>query len=241
MWQTLRWLWLELSDLVSRKPSPRRRAAFRRPLGRRPTSRCPGLELLEDRIVPTVVAVPGGIVSWWTANNTAADVYGLNNATLTGVTYATGEVGQAFSFNGSNSRAEVADSSSLAFTASFTIEGWIKVNALPSSGNHAEILFRGADGSPSPYSLSVESDGTLQFLVTPAADNSSALKTPLSTGQWTHIAATLDDATGLLEPMNFFTCRTRRQGSGTDATPRLLALELLHLPHKAAGVGEGQQ
>jgi hypothetical protein len=154
--------------------------------------------LLENRLVPTAVAVPTGIVSWWTANNTANDVYGLNNATLTGVTYVAGEVGQAFSFNGSTSRAEVADSSSLAFTASFTIEGWIKVSALPSSGNHAEIMFRGADGSTSPYFFSVESDGDLSFAVMPAIDNGSNLQTPISTGQWTHVAATLDDATGLM-------------------------------------------
>ena len=158
------------------------------------------LEVMEDRTVPTAVAVPNGIVSWWTANNTANDVYGVNNASLYSVSYGTGKVGQAFSFNGSSSRAEVADSSSLAFTASFTIEGWIKVNALPSSGSGA-IMFRGADGSPTPYSLTVESDGTLKFHVQPgpAIDlNGSNLKTPLSTGQWTHVAATLDDTTGLM-------------------------------------------
>jgi hypothetical protein len=158
------------------------------------------LESLEDRTVPTAVAVPSGIVSWWSANNTAADVYGLNNAILTGVTYASGEVGQAFSFDGTDDSAKVADSSSLAFTASFTIEGWIKVNGLPGSGSHGEIMFRGADGGPTPYSLSVEPNGNLQFMVTPAGDNNSSLQTqtPIPTGQWTHIAATLDDATGLM-------------------------------------------
>jgi hypothetical protein len=157
------------------------------------------VELLEDRTVPTAVALPSNAVSWWTANNTANDALGLNNATLTGVTYATGEVGQAFSFNGSNSSAKVADSSSLAFTNSFTIEGWIKVNALPASGSHGEIMFRGDDrGGLDPYTLSVEPNGNLSFTVTPAADNGSNLQTPISTGQWTHIAATLDDATGLM-------------------------------------------
>jgi hypothetical protein len=56
--------------------------------------------MLEDRTVPTAVAVPANAVSWWTANNTANDALGLNNATLTNVTYTTGEVGQAFNFNG---------------------------------------------------------------------------------------------------------------------------------------------
>jgi hypothetical protein len=165
---------------------------------RRLTTRRLCLEALEDRTVPTAVAVPSGIVSWWTANNTAADVYGLNNATLTGVTYATGQVGQAFSFDGTDDSAKVADSSNLAFTASLTIEGWIKVNALPASGSHGEIMFRGDDRSSlGPYSLSVELNGNLSFQIT-AVGNGSDIQTPISTGQWTHVAASLDDATGLM-------------------------------------------
>jgi hypothetical protein len=184
---------LRLPQAGRRRKSPRRLHAARKAGFR------PALEVLEARCVPTAAAVPSGVVSWWTANNTAADVYGLNNATLTNVTYATGEVGKAFSFNGSNSRAELADSSSLAFTASFTIEGWIKVNGLPTSGSHGEILFRGDDrGGLDPYSLSVEPNGNLSFQVTPAVGNGSVLQTPISTGQWMHVAATLDDATGLM-------------------------------------------
>jgi hypothetical protein len=194
-----RLLSLLLARALSDSPKSSRRPRRRREGRRRLAAFRPFLETLEDRTVPTAVAVPGGIVSWWTANNTAADVYGLNNATLANVTYATGEVGQAFSFNGSNSGAKVADSSSLAFASSFTIEGWIKVNAIPSSGSAGEIMFRGDDrGGLDPYSLSVQADGTLSFQVTPAADNGCTLATPIATGQWTHVAATLDDATGLM-------------------------------------------
>src|SRR5205807_1366390 len=47
------------------------------------------LEPLEDRTVPAAVAPPSGLVSWWTADNTAADLEGLNNATLyNGTTFA---------------------------------------------------------------------------------------------------------------------------------------------------------
>jgi hypothetical protein len=176
------------------------------------------VERLEDRTVPTAVAAPSGLVSWWTANNTANDVYGLNNATLTGVHYATGEVGQAFSFDGTDDVAVVADSSSLAFTASFTIEGWIKVNALPASGNRGQIMFRG-DNSSAPYFLSVESNGNLLFQVRAAATidtNGCALETPISTGQWTHVAATLDDATGL---MSLYVNGTLAAQTTTDERP----------------------
>jgi sugar lactone lactonase YvrE len=150
--------------------------------------------------VPTAVAAPGGLVSWWTADNTAADLKGLNNATLlTGATYAPGVVGQAFSLDGVNARVEVADSSSLAFTASFSIEGWIKVNGLSSNSGFGAIMFRGDDRNGlDPYQLTVDSDGNLNFQITPAVGNGSVLKTPISTGQWTHVAATFDDATGLM-------------------------------------------
>ena len=53
----------------------------------------PRLEVLEDRTVPTAVAAPSNLVSWWTANNTAADAMGLNNASLSNVTYSAGKVG----------------------------------------------------------------------------------------------------------------------------------------------------
>src|SRR4029453_147869 len=47
------------------------------------------LEVLEDRTVPTAVAAPNGLVSWWTADNTAADLVGMNVGTLyNGVTFA---------------------------------------------------------------------------------------------------------------------------------------------------------
>ncbi len=139
-------------------PSPRRRLAPRR-------RSCPlRLEALEQRTVPTAVAAPSGLVSWWTANNTAADAMGLNNATLSNVTYATGEVGKAFSFNGTNGWAALGDPSSLAFTQSFSIEGWIKVNGLPTNYNFGSIMFRGDDrGGLDPYQLVIQPNGYLQF------------------------------------------------------------------------------
>src|SRR5262249_41565614 len=103
-----------------------------RPICKTRTLYRPRIEMLEDRCVPTAVAPPSGLVSWWTADNTAADHEGLNNATLlNGTTYAAGEVTQAFSFDGVNDRALVADSESLRFTTSMSIEGWIRVDSYP--------------------------------------------------------------------------------------------------------------
>ena len=44
------------------------------------------------------------MISWWTGDLTAADLFGLNNGTLqNGATYAAGMVGDAFSFDDSTS------------------------------------------------------------------------------------------------------------------------------------------
>jgi glucose/arabinose dehydrogenase len=213
------------------KASPR--PCRRREARHRFTPRCLHVEVLEDRTVPTAVAVPANVVSWWTANSTANDALGLNNATLSNVTYTTGEVGKAFSFNGSSSSAKLADSSSLAFTNSFTIEDWIKVNGLPSSGS--VIMFRGDDrGGLDPYSLCVQPDGNLQFQVTTGATidtNGCVLNTPISTGQWTHIAATLDDATGL---MTLYVNGTPAAQTTTDVRP---FATLDSTQHPAVGIG----
>ncbi len=156
------------------------------------------MEQLEARALLAAVAAPAGLVSWWQANGNGADVMGLNNATLyNGATYAAGEVGQAFKFDGVNDRAQVADSASLKLTGSLTIEGWIKVNSFGSSRGY--ILFRG-DETNNSYSLTTDPSGSLSFIVSPtsANGNGSAIVAYITPGQLTHVAGTLDDATGLM-------------------------------------------
>ncbi len=156
------------------------------------------LEQLEARALLAAVAAPSGLVSWWSANGSGADAMGLNNATLyNGATYAAGEVGQAFKFDGVNDRVQVADSASLKLTGSLTIEGWINVNSFGSSRGY--IFFRGDDTRP-PYFLATEPTGLLKFAVFPTATNGngSAIEAYVTPGQLTHVAGTLDDATGLI-------------------------------------------
>ena len=62
----------------------------------------------------------------------------------------------------------MADSNSLKLTHSLSIEGWIKVTGFPAGSptDHGEILFRGDDrGGLDPYSLSVEPNGQILFMV----------------------------------------------------------------------------
>jgi hypothetical protein len=87
-------------------------------------------------LLPPPVCTPpsSNLVSWWPADGFASDVIGTNNPTiLIDITYPTGKVGRAFSFNGANSRFSIPNSPSLNFgsNADFSIEGWVKVVPLP--------------------------------------------------------------------------------------------------------------
>ena len=77
------------------------------------------------RLQVDCVSLPG-IVSWWTGDGTAADLVGTNHGTLMGGgVYARGEVGQAFSFDGSSGWVDVPNSASLNPTGPFSVECWV--------------------------------------------------------------------------------------------------------------------
>lgn len=172
-------------------------AADRTPPARRP--RRLAVEQLEARDVPTAVAPPPGLVSWWAADNTAADLKGLNNATLSnGTTYAAGEVQQGFNFDGVDDRAMLGDPDSLKFTQSMTIEGWVLARG-HSTATQSHILFRGDSRSGlDPYDLYIATNGLLFFQVN-SGHGAAAIAAPVPLGQLIHVAATLDDATGAMK------------------------------------------
>ena len=70
-----------------------------------------------------------GLISWWKAENNAYDSVGGNHGTLQdGATYATGKVGQAFSFDGSSDSVTVGDSSFPAGNSDRSVSLWIKTS-----------------------------------------------------------------------------------------------------------------
>lgn len=149
------------------------------------TSRIASLTLDTDSI-----AVPDGVVAWWRSEN-SSDSAGAHCATLNGVSFAPGKVGQAFLFDSSTDRATVVDDSAFALGKSLSIEGWIFVNSFSSGfifvrGNNEVGVF--------PYYLSVEPGSKIRFYINSGAA-SDQLEATLAQGQWCHVAAVLDDAT----------------------------------------------
>jgi hypothetical protein len=78
--------------------------------------------------------VPPNLLSWWPGEGNANDIVGANNGTLQGGTIAnaTGEVGLAFTFDGTNSYVQIPDSPTLRPT-NLTIETWVRFRSLDSA------------------------------------------------------------------------------------------------------------
>lgn len=107
-----------------------------------------------------------------------------NNLTATGVTYPGGVSGKALSLGGA-AKVSAPDTASLAVTNALTIELWVKLSSLPTSGRMGLV----------------DDDGRFGLFVYPPgvarATSPAQLDTPssLPTKTWTHVAFTYDGAT----------------------------------------------
>ncbi len=149
-------------------------------------------------IVPGCVTPPPNMVGWYPGDGNAVDIQGGNNGTLmNGATFAPGEVDQAFQFTGGSERVFIADSPSLAITASLTLDAWVNAASTPPNGI-GDIIFRGDDRpNLDPYTLRMVGSN-VYFQVSDAVGNSASVQAPLPLNQFVHVAGTLDDATGIM-------------------------------------------
>ncbi|MDZ7369489.1 MAG: DUF1349 domain-containing protein [candidate division KSB1 bacterium] len=84
-------------------------------------------EIRESAPPPVCVNPPSGLVSWWPGENNANDIQSSNHGALqNGATFATGKVGQAFSFDGVDDYVSVPDNTNWDFGMNdFTIDLWL--------------------------------------------------------------------------------------------------------------------
>src|SRR2546425_9375470 len=103
------------------------------------------LEQFESRVL--LASLPDlGLVSWWRAEDNPAGTVakdwadGNNGTLLNGTTFAPGEVGQAFSFDGVDDVVDIANEANFDFdrTNSFSIDAWI--NGTPKGVGNQFIL-----------------------------------------------------------------------------------------------------
>jgi hypothetical protein len=147
----------------------------------------------------TVTAAPSGLVAAYAFSElsgtavTDSSASG-NNGTLSGATRtASGKFGRALSFDGTNDRVNIPDSSSLDLTSGMTLEAWVRPSSL---GGWDTVLLKEQPGNllyaiyantgPGPSSTEIE---TSQGYFPQYAPGTLSLNT------WTHLAATYDGTT----------------------------------------------
>ena len=140
-------------------------------------------------------------VSYWrlgeTSGTTAADAMGkhagtfTNGPTLGQASLLTSDANSSVSFDGVNDEVIVPSAADLQFGTSFTLEAWIRPNALPASGAFASVLTKAES-----YSLQFNGP-RLEFTVMQSGAR-KRLQAPagaVATGQTYHVVATYDGTT----------------------------------------------
>ena len=142
-----------------------------------------------------------GLVSWWSGHGNAKDRLNINNGILKGgVSFRSGIVGQAFSFDGIDDYVEVPHSPSLDITGAITMEAWFKANANTS----AMIMLKGDSGgmqNTTSYGLQIgdwdTTSGKVVVVQYGGYPNDWFITTDslIRTNCWYHIVATWDGTT----------------------------------------------
>jgi len=147
---------------------------------------------------PSCVPPPANIVAWWPAEGNGTDISGANVSTVNSVTFGPGEVGQAFSFNGSMiAEVSVAAPNFETPNTGFTVEGWVNPSSLGFcwAFQCGTIAHRETSVSSRTWWLGLD-DASLRFVLLLQRPNGGradvsgpSLVTP---GSFQHVAASYD-------------------------------------------------
>jgi cysteine-rich repeat protein len=173
-------------------------------------------DMLSGHVVANVNAnCPSGLVSFWKGESDAADSVGGNGGTAYGgVSYASGVVGQAFSFDGVDDYVVVPDNSNLDINGPISISAWIKPASLFDSSSTSHFTILAKDNLGATYSYPYFSylfylqrdSGRLAFAKSDGipnngnVGNSDAVYSTTSSwdpNRWYYVVATWDGTTGV--------------------------------------------
>ncbi|HVN74787.1 MAG TPA: LamG domain-containing protein [Thermoanaerobaculaceae bacterium] len=144
-----------------------------------------GVGIGRAQLQPVCVAPPSGMVAWWPGDGNTLDIVGGDTGAWVGSpSYATGEVGQAFSFAGA-SYVQAPSTAALSPAAAITIDAWINTTATNATARIVDkITAGGGDG----YLLDLLR-GRVRLLID---GNSVTGATTLQPGVTYHVAGTYD-------------------------------------------------
>ena len=142
------------------------------------------------------VTPPAGIADWWGGDGNANDIIGGHNGTIVGsVTFATGEVGQAFVLDGTTGYVDVGDTFDTNLN-DFTLEAWI--NGDPTMEQWGRILDKGfATGYAFGRRASTNKVG-FEFLDSGSQGNSFSTVSDVIDNTWHHVAVVVENRTAAI-------------------------------------------
>ncbi len=147
-------------------------------------------------IIPVCTPVSSNLVGWWAGESNANDNTGINNGMLQGgVSFAPGEIGQAFSFNGSNGIVLAPDSVSLEVSNQLTIEAWI--NVLRTNGDQTLVGKVQTASGNNGYEMGLSRNllyGQFNSPGLPWPSSVIQYPLPVNLGTWNHVAFTYDQS-----------------------------------------------
>jgi uncharacterized repeat protein (TIGR01451 family) len=157
--------------------------------------------VLTVNLPPPCAPAPSGLVGWWPAEGNANDIAGTNNGILQGpVSFAGGEVGQAFVFDGFSTSIRVPASSSLdvGLGGGLTTEVWIN----PLDFSLQEICEWNQNGQIGAHLELNEyyANGSLWGNIIDTSGNAHVVNSAggvITTNSWQHVAMTYDKASGV--------------------------------------------
>ncbi len=158
------------------------------------------------------VLPPSDLVSWWPGDGNLIDIQDANDGTSTtgDVTFAAGQVGQAFNFQDTTpgeAHVNVPDADNLRITGAITLDAWVSFSDIvPSTGgiDNAPIVGKWGDTAlgTAGYILFVRGSGVVGFAL--SSDGSTLVAVgsdaALATDTFTHLAGVWTGPTG--SPVN---------------------------------------
>jgi YVTN family beta-propeller protein len=139
-----------------------------------------------------------GLVSWWRAENNAYDSIGGNHGAMqNGATFAPGQVGQAFSFDGSDDLVRVLNPQNIpAGNAQRTISAWIRSSGATSGNSYQGIVGYGLPyaslGSGNALFFEWGGDNVASHLFQMNLISGGASASTMEFNNWYHVALTHD-------------------------------------------------
>ena len=183
-----------------------------------------------------MVAKAPGLLGEWLFEGNANDASGnAMNGVVSGAVLAAGRFGQCYDFDGADDNITVARDVLLEPANAITISAWI----LPDAG-YGETLPKIVDkntpgGAAHGYMFSIiAASGLLSFFIDLSVDGDLtvpvAAGNEISTTVWTHVAATYDGTTGVI---NIF-----QNGTLTKTQTATAAQTIAHATSKALVIGD---